>query len=166
MSPSLPIQYLSYNTIPDAKFRRDHRVWDFFVTHFPDIYNVLFGEDRRGVIFSSMIYQSSFPLMFGVIRKSYPLKVFRPIIKFIAVDMINCKSWFVSVYKSKTYQSMQKKPISLAAFAQGYAMISRTPKTWRYNLGRKFYSLPFPKPVKDRHSFFSSYAATIRGLNV
>lgn len=69
-----------------------------------------------GLFFATQINKARFPFMFGVLRQSNPLKIFWPIVRFDAVDVVDGKVRSVPSHKTHCNQSVHKNFWSFAVF--------------------------------------------------
>ena len=61
-----------------------------------------------GLFFATQINKARFPFMFGVLRQSNPLKIFWPVVRFNAIDVVNGKVWLVPMHKTHCNQTVHK----------------------------------------------------------
>ena len=69
-----------------------------------------------GLFFSTQINKARFPFMFGVLRQSNPLKIFWPVVRFDAVDVVDGKVRPVPMHKTHCNQSVNKNFWPFAIF--------------------------------------------------
>ncbi len=73
-----------------------------------DMNHLLLGELVPRSIFSSQVNKPRGPLMLGVLRRSYPLKVFRSVVQFVSVDVVDRQPIHKTGHKSQGNQPVNK----------------------------------------------------------
>jgi len=73
-----------------------------------DMDHLLLGKFVPGRIFSSQVNKTCGPLMLGVLRKSHPFKVFRSVVQFVSVDVVDRQPVHKTGHKSQGNQPVNK----------------------------------------------------------
>ena len=90
--------------------------WDTKTQGFANVHHLSLRKFVIGLFFSTQINKARFPFMFGVLRQSNPLKIFWPVVRFDAVDMVDGKVRLVPIHKTHCNQSMNKNFWPFAIF--------------------------------------------------
>ena len=75
---------------------------------FADMNHLSLRKFVIGLFFATQINKARFPFMFGVLRQSNPLKIFWPVVRFDAVDVVDGKVRPVSMHKTHCDQAVNK----------------------------------------------------------
>lgn len=104
--------------------------WDTKTQGFANVHHLSLCKFVIGLFFSAQINKARFPFMFGVLRQSNPLKIFWPVVRFDAVDVVDGKVWFVPMHKTHCNQSVNKNFWPFAVFQCRYHQIPVAVQKW------------------------------------
>jgi len=117
---------------------------------FANMYHLPLCKFMTRSLFSTQVNKASFPLMAGVVGQRQPLQIFRSVIKFVAVDVIDRKAICKARHKCYSNKSMYKNFRSYLANFGGNNVVSafRYPRLdfgWLpYACKNLFFPIPFP----------------------
>lgn len=90
--------------------------WNTKAQGFANVDHLSLRKFVSGLFFPSQINQPSIPCVFAVLRQSNPLKIFWPVVRFDAVDVVDGKVWLVPMHKTHCNQSVNKNFWPFAIF--------------------------------------------------
>lgn len=90
--------------------------WNTKAQGFANVDHLSLRKFVSGLFFSTQINKTRFPFMFSVLRQSNPLKIFWPVVRFDAVDVVDGKVRLVPIHKTHCNQSVNKNFWPFAIF--------------------------------------------------
>lgn len=83
-----------------------------------DVYHLFCGQFAAWLLFSTQVYKTRFPLVLGVARKTYPLKVFWRVVGLVTVDVVDRQAIGVSWNKGHCHKTVERVFDSLPALCR------------------------------------------------
>ena len=82
--------------------------WNTKAQGFANVDHLSLRKFVIGLFFTTQVNKARFPFMFGVLRQSNPLKIFWPVVRFDAVDVVDGKVRPVPMHKTHCNQAVNK----------------------------------------------------------
>lgn len=110
---------------------RQRVCWNSKAQGFANVDHLSLRKFMSGLFFPSQINQPSIPCVFAVLRQGNPLKIFWSVVRLDAVDVVDGKVGFVSVYKTHCNQAVNKNFRSFPVLQCRHHQISILTQKWR-----------------------------------